>query len=231
MARAVQEVEGESLLVGEMPHGCRLCANGSKMVLFVTGLCDSGCFYCPLSQEKSNEDVTYADEMIVGNEGDILTESESIGAEGAGLSGGDPLCTLERTLDYMALLKNTHGGQFHIHLYTSQADVESEVLKQLRDAGLDEIRFHLGRVERTQALSHNIVLAVSEHPLRTFAPEGNLAFSIRGHDGIIGGIEDLSKVFLRLLQGGKHLVICLHQLRELKLTGHVDGLGEIAHCR
>jgi len=112
------------------------------MVLFVTGLCDSGCFYCPLSQEKSNEDVIYADEMIVGNDGDILTESESIGAEGAGLSGGDPLCTLERTLGYLALLKNTHGEQFHIHLYTSQADVEREVLKQLRDAGLDEIRFH-----------------------------------------------------------------------------------------
>ncbi|MFX1264363.1 MAG: radical SAM protein [Promethearchaeota archaeon] len=142
MARAVQEVEGNSLLVGEMPHGCRLCATGSKMVLFVTGLCDSGCFYCPLSEEKSNEDVTYADEMIVGNEDDILTESESIGAEGAGFSGGDPLCTLERTLRYLTLLKSTHGEQFHIHLYTSQADVEKEVLKQLRDAGLDEIRFH-----------------------------------------------------------------------------------------
>jgi pyruvate formate-lyase activating enzyme-like uncharacterized protein len=112
------------------------------MVLFVTGLCDSGCFYCPLSQEKSNEDVIYADEMIVGNDEDILTESESIGAEGAGLSGGDPLCMLERTLDYIALLKNTHGEQFHIHLYTSQADADREVLNQLRDAGLDEIRFH-----------------------------------------------------------------------------------------
>lgn len=142
MARAVQEVEGNSLLVGDMPLGCSFCATGSKMVLFVTGLCDSSCFYCPLSQEKSNEDVIYADEMIVGNDEDILTESESIGAEGAGFSGGDPLCTLERTLDYMALLKNTHGEQFHIHLYTSQTDVEKEVLKQLCDAGLDEIRFH-----------------------------------------------------------------------------------------
>jgi len=142
LVRTVQEVEGESLLVGEMPEGCRLCANGSKMVLFVTGLCDSGCFYCPLSQEKSNEDVIYADEMIVSNEGDILAEAESIGAEGAGFSGGDPLCVLERTLDYLALLKSNHGEQFHIHLYTSQADVEREVLEQLRDAGLDEIRFH-----------------------------------------------------------------------------------------
>jgi len=138
----VQEAEGNSLLVGEMPHGCRLCARGSKMVLFVTGLCDSGCFYCPLSQEKSNEDVVYADEMLVRNEGDILLESESIGAEGAGLSGGDPLCTLDRTLDYLSLLKNSHGEQFHIHLYTSQADVAKEVLQELRDAGLDEIRFH-----------------------------------------------------------------------------------------
>ena len=42
----------------------------------------------------------------------------------------------------MKLLKETYGPSFHLHLYTSQTDVNAEVLIKLRDAGLDEIRFH-----------------------------------------------------------------------------------------
>lgn len=112
------------------------------MVLFVTGECDSACFYCPLSEEKSGADVVFADEMPVHNESDIIEELNAIGAEGAGLSGGDPLCQLDRTLTYIRLLKSHSGEDFHIHLYTSESDAEHEVIRSLYKAGLDEIRFH-----------------------------------------------------------------------------------------
>lgn len=112
------------------------------MVLFVTGLCDSSCYYCPLSEEKTGKDAVFADEMPVSNEQDILCETDAIRGEGAGISGGDPLCTLERTLDYIRLLKSKYGKDFHIHLYTSKTTVNRESLEQLKEAGLDEIRFH-----------------------------------------------------------------------------------------
>lgn len=112
------------------------------MVLFVTGLCDSSCYYCPLSEEKIGKDAIFADEMPISNEQDILFETDAIRGEGAGISGGDPLCTLERTLDYIRLLKSNYGKDFHIHLYTSKTTVDRESLEQLREAGLDEIRFH-----------------------------------------------------------------------------------------
>jgi pyruvate formate-lyase activating enzyme-like uncharacterized protein len=140
--RSIRELEGDSLVLGKLPKGCRLCSKGSKMVLFVTGLCNSTCYYCPVSQEKSGRDVVFADEMPVSDEEDILYEMESIAAEGAGLSGGDPLCSLERTLNFIELLKTRKGKEFHLHLYTSQADAPSEVIRKLSDAGLDEIRFH-----------------------------------------------------------------------------------------
>ncbi|MHA1938285.1 MAG: radical SAM protein, partial [Candidatus Thorarchaeota archaeon] len=65
--RPVHKTQGNSLLVGAMPTGCKMCARGSKMVLFVTGICDSACFYCPLSQDKAGNDVVFADEMPVHN--------------------------------------------------------------------------------------------------------------------------------------------------------------------
>ena len=112
------------------------------MVLFVTGLCNSSCYYCPLSQEKMGRDVVFADEMPVETVLDIFREANAIGAHGVGVSGGDPLCRLDRTLTYISFLKEKFGEEFHVHLYTSQNDVEIDTLRQLQSAGLDEIRFH-----------------------------------------------------------------------------------------
>jgi pyruvate formate-lyase activating enzyme-like uncharacterized protein len=112
------------------------------MVLFVTGLCNSSCYYCPLSQEKRNQDVVFADEMPVRESDTLLSEARAIRAEGVGISGGDPLCRLDRTVEYLQLLKTEFGDDFHAHLYTSMTDVDGHALQQLVDAGLDEIRFH-----------------------------------------------------------------------------------------
>ena len=142
MTREIEQHQGGSFLVGELPRGCMFCARGSKMVLFVTGLCDSSCYYCPLSQEKAGTDVVFADELPVSTEDDILFEVDAIKGEGAGMSGGDPLCALDRTVEYIHLLKSKYGPDFHIHLYTSKTSVSQEDLRRLREAGLDEIRFH-----------------------------------------------------------------------------------------
>jgi pyruvate formate-lyase activating enzyme-like uncharacterized protein len=72
-----------SLVSGALPEGCKLCARGSKLVLLVTGLCPAACYYCPLSDAKSDRDVTFADEMRVRRWTDIVEEAEAIGAEGA----------------------------------------------------------------------------------------------------------------------------------------------------
>ncbi len=142
MARKIKELQGGSLLVGKLPKGCKLCAKGAKMVLFVTGLCDSSCYYCPLSEEKNGIDAVFADEMPVLKEQDIIYETDAIRGEGAGISGGDPLCTLDRTLQYIRLLKSKYGKDFHIHLYTSKTTANRETIVQLKETGLDEIRFH-----------------------------------------------------------------------------------------
>ena len=142
LVRKVKELPGGSLLVGTLPMGCKFCARGSKMVLFVTGLCNSSCYYCPISEDRTKTDAIYADEMPVTNDDDVLFEVDAIQGEGVGISGGDPLCTLERTLHYITLLKHTYGQDFHIHLYTSKTTIARDELIQLINAGLDEIRFH-----------------------------------------------------------------------------------------
>ena len=142
LKRDMTTLEGGSVLVGTLPEGCKYCSAGSKLVLFVTGLCSSSCYYCPLSTERAGKDVIYADEMPVSNERDIIFEAEMINAEGAGISGGDPLCQIDRTLKYIRMLRKEFGPSFHIHLYTSESKLERDILEQLIAAGLNELRFH-----------------------------------------------------------------------------------------
>lgn len=124
-----------------MSRGCELCEMGAKMVLFITGECTRSCFYCPISEERRGRDVIFANERRVHKDEDVLIEARLMDALGTGITGGEPLLKLGRVLHYSKLLKKEFSEEHHIHLYTSLAPSE-EVLKRLREAGVDELRFH-----------------------------------------------------------------------------------------
>ncbi len=135
-----QRFESGSAANGELAEGCKYCINGSKMVLFVTGRCKAGCFYCPVSNEKKGKDVVYANEGHALTDDAVIREAESMNAEGTGITGGDPSLVLDRTVHYIELLKDRFGKDHHIHMYTAIIDLGNA--KKLKAAGLDEIRYH-----------------------------------------------------------------------------------------
>jgi pyruvate formate-lyase activating enzyme-like uncharacterized protein len=126
---------------GALSPACVQCAEGRKMVLFVTGRCRFRCFYCPVSERRNQKDVTYANERLVTSDADVLAEARAIGASGTGITGGDPLGVIERVEHYVRLLKGEFGPEHHIHLYTHEPNAEK--LRRLADAGLDEFRLHI----------------------------------------------------------------------------------------
>jgi pyruvate formate-lyase activating enzyme-like uncharacterized protein len=72
--------------------------------------------------------------------GDLLTEAELMGALGTGITGGEPLLVPDRVARFCTLLKESFGGEHHIHLYTGMAPGR-DLLGPL--VGLvDEIRLH-----------------------------------------------------------------------------------------
>ena len=127
---------------GSLCRGCKLCVKGEKLVLFITGVCPRNCWYCSISEKKKNKDVIFANERPINNVNEAIEEAKLCDATGAGITGGDPLSKLDRTLEYIKALKKEFKD-FHIHLYTSLNLVDEDKLKQLFEAGLDEIRFHL----------------------------------------------------------------------------------------
>ena len=136
----MKSMEAGSAYTGRLPRGCLQCRRGSKMVLLITGQCTTGCFYCPISLEKKGKDVLYANEKPCSSDEEVLDEARMIGAEGTGITGGDPVQCLDRTLHFIRLLKKEFGARHHIHLYTSSLDVDA--FRRLEEAGLDELRLH-----------------------------------------------------------------------------------------
>lgn len=133
--------------LGVLPTGCQQCRQGAKLVLFVTGICPSDCFYCPVSEAKIDHDVVFANERrLEGKSVEELTaglfeEVESTGAWGTGVTGGDPLADVQRTAGMIRALKRRFGQDHHVHLYTQQFARQGD-LAALRSAGLDELRIH-----------------------------------------------------------------------------------------
>jgi len=131
--------------VGKLCKGCKLCVNGLKTVLFITGLCSKkeGCYYCPIADDRRGVDVIYANERAISNIDELYEEINLCGSKGVGITGGDPLMRLNRTVEYITGLKKRYGKEFHIHLYCPIGSVSLNSLSRLHEAGLDEIRFHL----------------------------------------------------------------------------------------
>jgi pyruvate formate-lyase activating enzyme-like uncharacterized protein len=115
---------------------------GAKLVLFVSGKCSKNCYYCPISEERKNQDVAYANEVEITAPEQAITEARLINATGMGITGGEPLQNLTRTLNFIRRFKRAFGKKFHIHLYTGLEPVPLNTVTQLIDAGLDELRLH-----------------------------------------------------------------------------------------
>jgi len=136
----VHHLRNNSWYTHQISDGCTHCVDGAKMVLLVTGCCSTHCFYCPLSEGKKGKDVVYANERLISTDDAILDEATSMAAQGTGITGGEPLLVLDRTLHVISLLKDTFGNHHHIHLYTSVLDASKA--DDVVAAGLDELRVH-----------------------------------------------------------------------------------------
>ena len=138
----MQKTKYYSYKLNSLAKGCQLCIQGRKSVFFITGICPEKCFYCPISDQKKNKDVVYINEWPTGDWKNIKKEIRLCKSKGVGITGGDPLARLQRTLNSIKKLKKEFGRNFHIHLYTPLTLVDQSRLKKLYDSGLDEIRFH-----------------------------------------------------------------------------------------
>ena len=124
-----------------LSNGCRLCGEGTWSCLFINGICNANCFYCPSEQSSKSEPMTNG--IPFGNPKDYIEYIRHFKFRGIGISGGEPLVTFDRTFRYISEIKKAFGDNIYLWLYTNGILADREKLSMLKSAGLDEIRFDL----------------------------------------------------------------------------------------
>jgi pyruvate formate-lyase activating enzyme-like uncharacterized protein len=227
----IRDRRDEGIYAGNLARGCTQCVRGAKMVLFVTGVCDMGCFYCPVSFHRANKDVVYANERQVFSDEDIIDEAERMGALGTGITGGDPLIVPQRTAHYISLLKEHFGSGHHIHLYTGRPNIEA--LPLLSDAGLDELRIH--PPEAIWSRFHGTVFEKMIQKARTLNMRVGIEVPV-----LPGMLEELSALITSAAQAGaqfanlNELEMSESNAEELRKRGYVtvdDGTNAVEGSR
>jgi len=127
--------------LGPLSPGCRICGDGAWSCLFINGRCNCRCFYCPTTQDDISVPTT--NRVPFDEASDYADYVRDFGFAGASISGGEPLMTLERSLQYISAVRRRLGDGLHLWLYTNGTLLTAEAVSRLKDAGLDEIRFDI----------------------------------------------------------------------------------------
>ena len=129
------------LFIHDISPGCRLCGEGQWSCLFVNGICNASCFYCPSTQKETGQPMTNT--LTFENPDDYAEYVEKLGMKAVAFSGGEPFMTFDRVLLFLNTLRRRINRSLYIWMYTNGLLTTPEKLRALRDGGLDEIRFDL----------------------------------------------------------------------------------------
>lgn len=132
---------GTKLFTRALSPGCALCGQGKWSCLFINGVCNAKCFYCPSEQKDPGLPMTSS--ITFERARDYADYVNRFGIAGVGFSGGEPLMSFDRIVDYLRALNEKVTTSLHTWMYTNGILVTEDRLKRLRDLGLKEIRFDL----------------------------------------------------------------------------------------
>ena len=129
------------LFTHALSPGCRLCGQGAWSCLFINGICNASCFYCPSSQNDPGIPTTNS--IAFKNPKDYADYVNRFNIQGVSFSGGEPFLTFDRVLSFLETLKTHADHPVYTWIYTNGILVTRDKLVALQERGLDEIRFDI----------------------------------------------------------------------------------------
>lgn len=180
--------------------GCKLCSQGSWSCLFINGICNGDCFYCPTSQNEVEKPTTNL--LTFENPKQFCDYIEYFGFKGVSISGGEPLLTWEKTTSFIQAVKRRFGDKIHFWLYTNGILLTQEKVDRLAQIGLDEIRFDIGATDYSL---NNVKLAIGK--IKTVTVE-------------IPAVPEKEELLKSLLPEMKRIGVDHLNLHQLRLTPH-----------
>jgi pyruvate formate-lyase activating enzyme-like uncharacterized protein len=165
--------DGKSIVVNWISPACETCRTGvGSATFFISLQCHRQCFYCFNPNQDNYEN-------FARDKRDVLSELKQIHAAGQkikhlALTGGEPLLHKREAVAVFRYV-GEHFPEAQTRLYTCGDHVDSAILAELKEAGLDEIRFsirmhdldqgHLRVFERIALAKEHIPSVMVEMPV------------------------------------------------------------------
>lgn len=146
--RARSSAGGSKIHTGSLSRGCLHCIEGDWACNFINRLCNRDCFFCKRSHRVIREEPeaeTWG--FFFPGPKAHISYLKKFNIGGVSFSGGEPLLVRERLLEHLSAVRKEFGDSVYIWMYTNGDLVNRKILEELRDAGLQEIRFNIAARE------------------------------------------------------------------------------------
>lgn len=124
-----------------LSRGCEICAAGKWSCLFISGVCNAKCFFCPAPQDQ--DDIPTSQMKSFNTSQEYVDYINMFGFKGVAFSGGEPLLNASKTIEYIKAIRIKCDPEIWIWVYTNGLSGTRDIYKKLHEAGVNEIRFNL----------------------------------------------------------------------------------------
>lgn len=133
--------ERQTFFTRSLPESCKPCLEGRGSNVCVTTRCTRDCFFCFNPQPRADAMSIHGRSVSSNAEaGDLL---KSLAVRSVGLSGGEPLLALNRTLSLLQTFRDELGPEARLDLYTNGDLLTPTIARVLKKSGLDGARINL----------------------------------------------------------------------------------------
>lgn len=208
--------DAKSLVVNRLSAGCAACQTSLGSVTFFLSLkCHRNCFFCFNPNQENYE--YYRTHTI-----DLLPELYKLSAAGQpvhslALTGGEPLLYKEEAVQFFKTAR-AYFPKADLRLYTCGDQVDEAILAQLKDAGLDEIRFsiRLYDLEKGRRFTLEKIALAREYIPRVMVEMPVMPDSLEAMQEILQTLDELGIFGINLLE----LCFPLNNVEEFRSRGY-----------
>ncbi len=125
---------------GSLSPGCQTCVEGTWSCIYINSSCPKNCFFCPIPQNDRNKLPVVPENFFFTSVHEYIRYLKQFDFKSVSFSGGEPLLTLNRVLEYLNEIRRCFGAKHYIWAYTNGDFASEQTLALLKEAGLNELR-------------------------------------------------------------------------------------------
>lgn len=141
--RVFIEDGGSLIYYKTLSDACRHCRLDAGCTIRITSQCNRRCFFCfvkPAGAEETSTDINDYMNTIRDKAGRVDLKSVAV-------SGGEPFLYPERVFQLFDAVNSEFKNTLYKRIYTNGDYLDADILKKLKERGLDEIRLSIKPTE------------------------------------------------------------------------------------